>query len=261
MTPGSPATRDDRRHVLLVTGAASGIGAATARAFARNGYAVALGDVAAERLGAVEDEILASGGSAAAVVADVADAAAVRRLVTGAIERFGALDVVCPNAGVFVPEAPLEQMSDPEFESLVAVNLRGVFNVLRAALPHVADGGAIVLTSSISGLQAHPGAAVYAATKIAMIGLGRSLAAELSPRRIRVNMVCPGGVDTPFTRRAYGADADRVIAEYEQTNPLGRIAEPEDIAAAIAFLASPQARHVNGVALRVDGGDCLLGAV
>jgi NAD(P)-dependent dehydrogenase (short-subunit alcohol dehydrogenase family) len=251
----------ERQRVLLITGAASGIGAATARAFARNGYAVAMGDVTAEGLRAVEEELLTAGADAAGVVADVADPAAVARFVAFAVERFGDLDVVCPNAGVFVPEAPLEEMTDDQFEALIAVNLRGVFNVLRAALPNVVDGGAIVLTSSISGLQAHPGAAVYAATKIAMIGLGRSLAAEISSRRIRVNMVCPGGVDTPFTRRAYGVEADRVIAEYEQTNPLGRIAQPEDIAAGIVFLASPEARHVNGIALRVDGGDCLLGAV
>ena len=102
---------------------------------------------------------------------------------------------------------------------------------------------------------------MYAATKMAVIGLGRSLAAELAPRRIRVNMVCPGGVDTALTRGAYGEDAERVIAEYAAANPLGRIAQPEDIARAMVFLASDAARHINGVALRVDGGDCLLGAV
>jgi 3-oxoacyl-[acyl-carrier protein] reductase len=110
-------------------------------------------------------------------------------------------------------------------------------------------------------MQAHPGTSVYAATKFALIAFGRSLALELAPRRIRVNMVCPGGVDTPLTHGVYGDDTPRVLAEYAEINPAGRFATASDVADAVLFLASPAARHVNGVALRVDGGDCLLGAL
>ena len=109
--------------------------------------------------------------------------------------------------------------------------------------------------------MSHPGGAVYSATKIAMIGLGRCLGLELAPRRIRVNMVCPGGVDTPLTRMAYPDDADGVIAEAANMNPLGQFGEPGDIAEAFWFLASERARHISGVSLRVDGGDCLAGAL
>jgi NAD(P)-dependent dehydrogenase (short-subunit alcohol dehydrogenase family) len=248
--------------VALITGAGSGIGAATARLFASRGTRLALGDIAADRVAAVADEIRASGGDALDGVVDVRDDAAVRAFVAAAVGRFGELDAVLPIAGVFVPpEAPLTEITDAALGTLLDVNVRGVVHVLRAALPHVRDGGAIVLTSSISGLQSHPGAAVYAASKIAIIGLGRSLALELNARRIRVNMVCPGGVDTPLTRGAYPDNADEIVAEYAGLNPLGRIAQPEDIAEAKWFLASAAARHVNGVALRVDGGDCLNGAV
>ena len=208
----------------------------------------------------VARSIVEEGGTALAAVADVTDDASIRAAVAAGIERFGDFRTVCANAGITFPEVPLTETTDDVADRLLAVNLKGVFLTLRAAVPHVRDGGAIVITSSLSGLAAHPGAALYAGTKLALIGLGRSLAAELAPR-VRVNMICPGGVDTPLTRGAYGDDAEQVIKGYAEANPLGRIAEPDDIARAIAFLASDEARHVNGVALRVDGGDGLMGAL
>lgn len=249
--------------VTLITGAGSGIGAAASRLFLESGSAVVLADVSEKRLRSVERTLRedADPDAILAMPMDVRDDVAVRALVASAVERFGPLHTVCPNAGVTFPEKPLEEFEDAEVEQLVSVNLKGVFYVLRASIPHLEDGGSVVLTASISGLQAHPGAAFYAATKIAVIGLGRSLASELAPRRIRVNMVCPGGVDTALTRGAYPDDPDRVIAEYAAVNPLGRIAQPEDIAQAMVFLASDAARHITGVALRVDGGDCLAGAL
>jgi NAD(P)-dependent dehydrogenase (short-subunit alcohol dehydrogenase family) len=247
------------RPAVLISGAASGIGAAAARRFAGDGWDVALLDIAADRLGEVERAVIDAGARAVVLAADVRDREAVGAAVETAARELGPLDAVCGNAGVAFPEAPLQDTSAEIVRTLLDVNLLGMINLLQAAVPAVRDGGAIVITSSTSGLAAHPGAAVYAATKLALIGLGRSLASEVAPRRIRVNMVCPGGVDTALTRGAYPEGTDEVIAAYERENPLGRIAQPEDVADGMAYLAS--ARHVNGVAMRVDGGDCLLGAV
>ena len=122
----------------------------------------------------------------------------------GAVDRYGGLDVVCTIAGVFVgPERPLEDTPDEAIDRLLDVNVKGVIRVLRAALPHVHDGGAVILTSSISGLVAHPGGAAYAVAKTAQLGLARSPAAELAPRRIRVNAICPGTIDTPMAHAAH----------------------------------------------------------
>jgi 3-oxoacyl-[acyl-carrier protein] reductase len=251
-----------RERVALITGAASGIGAAAAHRFAAEGWAVVLGDVNEGGLRETEEKIRRAGGTALGIHVDVRDPASVAGMVAGAVERFEALDAVCPNAGIGFAERPFEQTGE-DVDALIDVNLRGVIHLLLAALPHVRHGGAVVITSSTSGLLAHEGGAVYAATKIALIGLGRSLALELAGRSIRVNMVCPGAVDTPMIRGVWGgeAGAQRALAEYAATNPLHRVAEPEDVARAILFLASPQARHITGVALRVDGGDGLLGAV
>ena len=169
------------RRVTLITGAGSGIGAAAARLFVEAGAAVVLADLSEERLRSVERMLGAGDDTVLAVPTDVRDDRSVRALVEAGVERFGGFDTVCPNAGVTFPEKPLEEFEDAEVDQLLAVNVKGVFHTLRAAVPHLRDGGSVVLTSSISGLQAHAGAAVYAATKIAVIGLGRSLAAE--PRR------------------------------------------------------------------------------
>jgi NAD(P)-dependent dehydrogenase (short-subunit alcohol dehydrogenase family) len=243
-------------RVALVTGAASGIGAAAARAFAMHGDRLVLVDLDADALGALEAELTAD---TLAVAADVSDPAAMDAVAEQATTRFGTLDVVFANAGIAFPERPITETPPDVVERLLHVNVIGAVNTLRSCVPLVPDGGAIVLTSSISGQIAHPGAAVYGATKIALIGLARSLASELSPRRIRVNCVCPGGVDTPLVTAVMGDERDADIAEYAKVNPLGRIATPDDVAEVVLFLAG--AAHVNGVALRVDGGDALLGAI
>ena len=248
-------------QVTVVTGAASGIGAAAARAFASAGHHLVLGDVAERALNAIADELSESGSNVAAVPLDVRDGNSVRAFIATGVERFGDFSCVFANAGVSFPEAPLVTTTDEVVDTLIEVNLRGAMLVVRDAIPHLRTRGCVILTSSTSGLQSHPGAAVYSATKFALIGFGRSLALELAPQRIRVNMVCPGGVDTPLTHGVYGDDTSRVLAEYAQENPLGRFAVASDVADAVVFLASAKAQHINGVALRVDGGDCLLGAL
>jgi len=241
--------------VVLLTGAAGGIGVAAVRAFLELGHAVVAIDQDIVRLAA--GEAAQEGAELLAIAADVRDPEQVEQAVAASVERFGALDVVCTNAGVFVgPERPITETPDAAIDLLIDVNIRGVVNVLRAALPHTNDGGAVILTSSISGLQAHPGGVVYAATKTAQLGLARSLAAELASRRIRVNVICPGTIVTPM---ATAAHTDEQLAGFAAANPLGRLGQPADIAEAFVFLSD--AAYVNGVALRVDGGDCLMGAL
>jgi NAD(P)-dependent dehydrogenase (short-subunit alcohol dehydrogenase family) len=244
--------------VALVSGAASGIGAATTAAFIRDGWSVAALDIDEDRLNRMTHEVSAAGGRALPFVVDVSDAAAVNAAVDSAVSRLGPLSAVCPNAGVAFPEIAFVDTPAEVLERLLAVNVWGVFNTLRATIPHIEVPGSVAITASISGLWAHPRAALYALTKMGLVGLTRSLAAELAPQRIRVNCVCPGGVDTPMLDDVgdTGSRADDVAA-YAQMNPLGRIASPDDVANAILFLCSPAARHITGVALRVDGGDCL----
>ena len=151
-------------QIVLITGAGGGIGAQAARAFAADGHRVAAADINGARLEALAGEIPAE--QLLTVAADVRDRSSVEAMVARAVERFGAIDVLCPNAGVFVgPDRPIEETPDDAIDLLIDVNIRGVVNVLQAGLPHVRPGGAVILTSSISGLQAHPGGAVYAATK------------------------------------------------------------------------------------------------
>jgi 3-oxoacyl-[acyl-carrier protein] reductase len=238
-SPGSPTA--------VVTGGGSGIGAAVAYAFAADGFNVAIADVNGAAAAKVAAEI---GPNALGLEVDVSDESAVRAFIDHVAERLGALDAVCVNAGVNFPDAPLVDTTDGVIDALLNVNLRGAILTARAAIPHIREAGALVFTSSTSGLLAHPQNAVYAATKIALIGFARSLVPEVAPRRIRVNCVCPGGVDTPLLRRLVTADA---VDEVGRANPLGRIASPHDVAHAIVFLAT--APHINGVALRVDGGD------
>jgi len=248
--PGGDSRADDRA-------AASGIGAEVARALAARGAHLLLADI--DRTGVTETarRISLAGGVAEPFVCDVRDPAAVAELAVRAQARFAPLDFVCPAAGVAFPEAPLDESALEAINALLDVNLRGVIYTLRALLPHVRHGSSVVLVASTSGICAYPGGAVYAASKIALIGLTRSLALEVAPRRVRVNAVCPGPVDTPLQRSIFGAAVDGILADSARFNPLGRVAVPSDIADAVAFLASDAVRHITGVALFVDGGQFL----
>ncbi len=235
---------------VFATGAASGIGAATVCALCARGDTVFVADRDEAGAKRVAEEL---GSGAHAITMDVRDASSVAQAFAAAASIAGKLDAICANAGVTVQERPLEELPEEDLRLVIDINLAGAIRTLSAGLPHLRDGGAIVLTSSTSGIVAHPLAGAYAATKLGLVGLQRSLVAELAPRRIRVNAVCPGAVDTPLVRSTYPVDTDQVIADAAAANPLGRIAQPEDVAEAICFLID--ARHVNGVALRVDGGE------
>jgi len=236
-------------RIAIVTGAASGIGAATARRLADEGAALWLVDRAEDAL-----RRLASSLSASWLVADVTEPGAAER----ALEQAGGVDVLVTAAGAILRRTA-EQTSDAEWDAALALNLTATFRFCRAAIPAMRErgGGAIVTVGSGWGLVAGPRAVAYAATKAAVVNLTRALAIDHGPDGIRANCVCPGDTSTPLLRDEYvqlGEDADIGIAASGAGRPLGRAAEPAEIAAAIAWLASPDAGHVTGTTLVVDGG-------
>ena len=240
-------------RVCIITGAASGIGAAGARRFARAGAHVVVADRNAEGAGAVAAEI---GGTAVGV--DVADEAAVDALVSATVARHGRLDVLWANAGIAGVRAPCAEQPTDAWERVLRVNLTGVFFSLRAALRPMLEAGHGVLlaTASVAGLEASPGSPAYHVAKAGVVMLVRHVARAYGPRGIRCNALCPGLTDTPildpFAAQLGGREA--LFARTLRTIPAGRVGRPEDIADAALFLASDEASYVNGVAFPVDGG-------
>jgi len=236
--------------VALVTGAASGIGRATAERLASEGARVACVDIAGEAAEAVARDL---GGDASPHVVDVADPAAVAAGIAAVVERHGRLDVVCNIAGLghFADDRhePLEAWS-----RVIAVNLTGTFLVSQAALPHLLEtGGNIVNTASTSALKGQPWSAAYSASKGGVVALTQTMAVNWAKHGVRVNCVAPGGVETPIT----GQFSPPEGADFELMNrilPLTRFGQPPELAAAFAYLASDDASYVTGVVLRVDGG-------
>jgi NAD(P)-dependent dehydrogenase (short-subunit alcohol dehydrogenase family) len=240
--------------VALVTGAASGIGRATARVLAEEGARVACADLNVEGVEAVAAEITRAGGDAIFLRLDVADPDDNRRAVEATVSRFGPLQLAHLNAGVGAISHVLDTTPD-EWNRTIAVNLSGVFYGLQATARAMRDagGGAIVITSSASGLRGGAGMGSYSATKHGVLGLMKCAVADLSQYRIRVNAVCPGVIDTPILGVLHGNKAftEGVLAHM---HPLGRVGQPEDVGRAVAFLLSDDASFVSGVALSIDGG-------
>ena len=240
--------------VALVTGAGSGIGRASARAFAARGAHVVVSDIAADGGAETVRMIHAAGGEATFIAADVSQAVAVATLIAGAVERYGRLDCAHNNAGILGPLGSLLDFPDEEFERVMAVNLRGVWHCLRAEIPQMLrqGGGAIVNTASGAGLHGNVLMAAYAASKHGVVGLTRSAAQEFAARGIRVNAVCPAAIETPMVERAFTAEMKReTAARY----PIGRLGSAEEVAQAAVWLCSDAAAFITGVALPVDGGN------
>jgi NAD(P)-dependent dehydrogenase (short-subunit alcohol dehydrogenase family) len=236
--------------VAVITGAASGIGLATARLFAREGASVVLADVqeATEAAGA----IAAEGGIAWAVQVDVSEPEQVRELMSGTVERAGRLDVLVTAAGVGGGTAPTAEYSDADFQRVLAINLCGVFYSMKYAIPWMlgGKGGAIVTISSIMGVVGLPTTPAYSAAKGGVIQLTKVAALEYAEHGIRVNCICPGMIDTPMVRRT-PVEAREAFVERQ---PLGRMGSATEVAEAALYLASDAASFTTGVVLPVDGG-------
>jgi NAD(P)-dependent dehydrogenase (short-subunit alcohol dehydrogenase family) len=244
--------------VAVITGAASGIGAAAARLFAAEGAAVAVVDRDGDGAGRVVETL--EGPKGVALAADVTDPEAVREAVDRAVSTLGRLDVVYNNAGVVAGFGPIAGLSPADLDVCLSVNVAGTVFCTQAALPHLraAGGGSIVNQSSVAALVGLPQLAAYCASKGALLALTRSLAAELAADGIRVNAICAGTVDTPMARpllelRGQG-DAGHGARVTAERYPLGRIGTPEDIARAALFLASDESSFMTGSVITADGG-------
>ncbi len=245
-------------RVAVITGAASGIGLATAKLFAQEGARLFLGDVEEKAGRRAGEEIESGGGQAEFVRTDVTSGDEVRRLIDGAVERYGKLDIIFNNAGIAMSKS-IPDTSENDFDRIVAINFKGVFLGCKYAIPHLLEnpeGGAILNMSSNGGLVGRPGDPLYSATKHAVMGLTKSLAVTYADRKIRTNALCPGAIDTPMVEGIIDSfdDRDEGLRRVLANSPTPRVAGPEEVARAGLFLVSPGNSYVNGVGLAVDGG-------
>ncbi len=254
-----PVTTSNRSHmstlsnkIALVTGGSRGIGAATAKRLAKDGATVALSyNSSPDAAQAVVDEITASGGTAQAYQADASDPKAGGALVRKVVEDHGGLDILVNNAGVY-RTGPVHEFTDEDYDANLDINLRGSFDTIREAAKHLRDEGRIVNIGSVVGKVGMPGNSIYGASKAAVTLLAKAVAKEVGGRKITVNTVHPGAIDTDMN------PADPEKNPFAETmasmNPMGRYGTAEEIASAVAFLVSPEASYITGAELTVDGG-------
>jgi len=245
-------------RVVIVTGASSGIGAATAEAFAREGAAVGLAARRQKEGQAVADRINTSGGRAIFVRTDVSDCAQVENLVEATVSEFGRLDFGVNNAGSEGARAPTGEYPLDEWDRVFGVNLTGVFLCMKYQIPHILDdnsgGGAIVNVASGNGLVGGAGVPGYIASKHAAVGLTKSAALEYAPLGLRINALCTSSVATPMQDRIFGGDAPEIMAKVADMHPSGTISTSEECAGAIMWLCSGAASYVTGYSYVMDGG-------
>ena len=251
----------------LVTGAGSGIGKATALLLAREGANVAVLSRTREEIERTAAEIEGLGGEALSITADVSSETDMARTIELITERFGQLDIVVANAGINGVWAPIEDLKPEEWDKTIAVNLRGTYLTIHHAVPKLeaVGGGAIVIVSSINGTRAFgtPGASAYSVTKAGQVALAQQLALELGPRKIRVNAVCPGAIESEISDNTAqrGTEKTQIPVEFPEGDiPItgGAPGKAEDVAEAVLFLVSDAARHITGTPVWIDGGQGLL---
>lgn len=243
--------------VALVTGGAGGVGKALVRTLTREGAAVLVADVSEEGCRALAEEITAAGGALAYLAGDLRDRAYCERAVAAAVDRFGGVDILFNNAGI-IPRGTILETTDAMWHAALEVNLTAMFYLCRAVIPVMKQrgGGAIVNTSSVWGVYPGPGHIAYCTSKGAVASFTKSLGRDHAPDGIRVNAVCPHEINTPMLRSGFerrGLDPDRAVEELGKTVPLGHIAEPEEIADVMVFLASDEARYIAGETVEVTG--------
>jgi (+)-trans-carveol dehydrogenase len=269
--------------VAFITGAARGQGRAHAVRMAQEGADIIAVDIckqidsvliplsSPEDLAETADMVKNAGGRIHTAEVDVRDYDALKAAVDAGVEEFGKLDIIVANAGIGNGGQTLDKTGEPDWDDMIGVNLSGVWKTVKAGVPHIlagGDGGSIILTSSVGGLKAYPHTGHYVAAKHGVVGLMRTFAVELGAQNIRVNSVHPTNVNTPLfmnepTMKLFRPDLEnpgpedmKVVGQLMHTLPIGWV-EPEDIANAVLFLASDEARFITGVTLPVDGGSCL----
>jgi 3-oxoacyl-[acyl-carrier protein] reductase len=248
-------------QVAVITGGSRGIGAATVKLFSECGASVVFGYRSAAT--AADQVVKGCVGGAERVLpvrSDVSKMSGARQLVDAAIQRFGRIDILVPNAGIWPAEpSPIEKMTEKEWDEMIAINLKGVYTVIRQSVPHMIEqkGGRIIVVSSTAGQRGESFHSHYGASKGGVISLVKGLSTELAPHHILVNCVAPGWVETDMSEPVLSkpAEARRIVSGI----PLGRAGRPEEVALPILFLASSMASYITGEVLNVNGGNVLCG--
>ena len=247
--------KQNNGKVAIVTGAATGIGRATALAFARKGIRLALADIDMNKLAETEQQIKAIGGEAISIKTNVADPKAVQAMVEKTIQAYGRLDYAFNNAGIEGDQNLTADCSIENWQRVININLNGVFYCMKYEIPEILKhkGGAIVNMSSIAGYVGFPNIAAYTASKHGVIGLTQTSALEYAQSGIRVNAVCPGIINTEMIERFTQGNKE-ALDGMTQMEPIGRLGEPEEVANAVVWLCSDEASYITGHALPIDGG-------
>jgi len=248
-----------KNKIAIVTGAGSRFGAGIAARYAQEGAKVVVNDINAEGGERIAREIVANGGTARFCMGDVTKDADVAKLVAFALSEFGDLDIVVNNAGTTHRNRPMLEVSEAEFDKIYAVNVKSLFLTAKHAVPHFRKrkNGVFVTIASTAGVRPRPGLTWYNGSKGAAITTSRSMAAELAPHNIRVNVINPVAGETGMLAEFMGGDTPELRAKFVATIPLGRLSQPTDIATAAVFFASDEAAFITGACLEVDGGRCV----